>query len=74
MIVGPPSWKEKVVGYAKKFRGTMLRKVLLPTDSPLLPVLIFVDANRGSLELRSMETRSSKVYAVPSGQKINSPI
>jgi len=26
MVVGPPSWKEKVVGYAKKFRGTMLRK------------------------------------------------
>lgn len=60
MVVGPPSWKEKVVGYAKKFRGTMLRKVLLPIDSPSLPVLIFVDANLGSLEPRSMETRSSR--------------
>jgi len=26
MVVGPPSWKEKVVGYAKRIRGTMLRK------------------------------------------------
>jgi len=26
VVVGPPSWKEKVVGYAKRIRGTMLRK------------------------------------------------
>jgi len=26
VVVDPPSWKEKVVGYAKKYRGTMLRR------------------------------------------------
>jgi hypothetical protein len=26
-VVAGPSWKEKVIGYAKKTRGTMLRKV-----------------------------------------------
>jgi hypothetical protein len=27
VVVDSPSWKEKVVGYAKKYRGTMLRRV-----------------------------------------------
>jgi len=27
VVVDAPSWKEKVIGYAKKTRGTMLRKV-----------------------------------------------
>jgi len=26
VVVGAPSWKEKVIGYAKKSRGTMLRR------------------------------------------------
>jgi len=27
VVVGAPSWKEKVIGYAKKSRGIMLRRV-----------------------------------------------
>ena len=36
VVVDAPSWKERVVGYAKKFRGTMLRKVrvyIYPLDT-----------------------------------------
>jgi len=33
VVVGPPSWKERVVGYAKKFRGSMLRQVRVEDQS-----------------------------------------
>ena len=61
VVVGPPSWKEKVVGYAKKFRGTMLRQVRVYIYPTFTAVLIFVGANLDSLRLRNTEARSSEV-------------
>ena len=61
VVVGAPSWKEKVIGYAKRTRGTMLRKVRVQVWLPLHPVLIFVGANCDSPKPRNTERRSWRV-------------
>ena len=73
-VLGAPSWKEKFIGYAKKTRGTMLRKVRVWIWPPLPhPILISVGAIWGSLKLRSTERRSSKAE-LPLATRIRSRI
>jgi hypothetical protein len=60
LVLDPPSWKEKVVGYAKKYRGTMLRRVRVRLCPLVVGDLIYVVSNRGRMRSRNTETRYSK--------------
>jgi len=42
VVVDPPKWREKFIGYAKKYRGAMLRQVRVGTlwPSPAMVLII----------------------------------
>ena len=52
VVVDAPSWKEKVVGYAKKTRGTMLRRVCVCASHLFTPCSDFCGCELGQRETK----------------------